>query len=401
MGNLPLSILVAACLLAVLPPVAHREARAVSVALPQSPVAKQPARAPRAKRPPAPKPVARRALRRVPVRRVPQRQLPVRATPVPVLPSPAPRLLPGVPVATPVPALSFSPQAAASAVLETALYTREGRVATLDDVVAASRLADVVFVGEYHDDPGAHAFERSLLEALMPLPGKSPPRPVALSLEMFDVDVQLVLTEYVQGLVREKDFLAAARPWGNYTSDYRPLVELARARRVPVVAANAPHRYVMRVGRYGVAGLDPLALDAKRWVPPSPWPQASVEYDDRFAAFAREALGLGAAGGHGTSVSARYMFEAQWLRDLTMAHTIATHLSGSPGALVVHVNGLFHSQSGQGTVEALRHYRPGVRPLTVAVVRGTRGVDFVPAQMAQLADFVVVSATAPSRPEAR
>jgi uncharacterized iron-regulated protein len=300
-----------------------------------------------------------------------------------------------------VPVLSFTPQVSASAPVDVALYTREGRLATLDDLVAATRMADVVFLGEYHDDPGAHALEKSLLVALMPLANQPPVRPVALSLEMFDVDVQLVLNEYTQGLVRERDFLAASRPWGNYANDYRPLVEFARARRVPVVATNAPHRYVMRVGRYGAAGLAPLTPEAKGWVPPSPWPEASVEYADRFGAFAREALGLGASGGHGASVSARYMFEAQWLRDITMARSIAAHLEKAPGALVLHVNGLFHSQSGQGTVEALRHYRPGVRPLTVAVVRGEGSTDFVRARMADLGDFVAVSSSVAPRTETR
>lgn len=401
MRHWPLRILIAASLLGAFSSATTGEAGAVSVILPQAPAPTQTRRSPRAKRSPTPKPVLRRSLRRVSVRRQSQRRSPLRSSPAPVRPAPSPLMLPGVPSATPVPALRFGPRAPVRSTGALALYTREGRLATLNDVVAASRLADVVFVGEYHDDPGAHVFEKALLEALMPLPSKPPARPLALSLEMFEVDVQLVLSEYTRGLVREKDFLAAARPWNNYTTDYRPLLELARARRVPVVAANAPHRYVMRVGRYGVAGLEPLTPEAKRWIPPSPWPQASVEYDDRFAAFAREALGLGADGSHTRSVSARYMFEAQWLRDLTMAQAIAAQLAEAPGALIVHVNGLFHSQSGQGTVEALRHCRPGVRPLTVAVVRGSRGLAFVPAKMTNLADFVVVSDAATAQNEKR
>lgn len=331
----------------------------------------------------APKPRAsvRPVGRRVPSRRGSVRRNVLRSVP---LPQPvASSAQPLAPVAAPVPG--------ASAPLDWGLYTREGRWATLDDVVAAARLADVIFVGEFHDDHGAHLFEKSLLMALMPVPGQSPPRPTALSLEMFDVDVQLALSEYLQGLVREKDFLAATRPWDNYSTDYRPLLEFARSRRVPVLAANAPHRYVIRVGRYGATGLDPLSSEAKSVLPPLPWPEASVAYDERFAAFAREALGLGAAGGHRASVSARYMFEAQWLRDITMASTIAKHLSAVPSGLVVHVTGLFHCQSAQGTVEALRHYRPGVRPLTIAVVRGEGDLRFVPSQMSQLGDFVVVS----------
>lgn len=385
------------------------------------------------------------------------------ASPAPDLPSPAPStpqasappvLAPIVPTLTPVPVLSLAPTpvpratevprppeptprstpkppAAGSSALPpgVALFTRDGRPAGLADVVAASRLADVVFLGEYHDDAAAHALERAVLEALAPLPNHRPGRPLTLSLEMFETDVQLVLDEYLKGLVRERDFLAAARPWKNYATDYRPLVELARERQLPVLAANAPHRYVMRVGRHGAPGLASLSEPARAFVPVMPWPTPSIEYTDRFEAFAREALAGPAettpvthsarkprdqrrgravkpppvsppagAHGHGGAQTVRLMFEAQWLRDTTMAQAIARHVSLRPGTLVVHVTGLFHSQGGQGTVEALRHYRPGIRPLTIAITRRAGPPEFVPGEMAQLGDFVAVT---PLKPGAR
>ncbi|MEB3223759.1 MAG: ChaN family lipoprotein [Candidatus Sericytochromatia bacterium] len=307
-----------------------------------------------------------------------------------------------------------------------ALFTRDGRPAGLADLVAASRLADVVFLGEFHDDPAAHALERAVLEALAPLPGRPPARPVALSLEMFETDVQAVLDEYLAGLIRERDFLAAARPWNNYRTDYRPLLELARERAMPVVAANAPHRYVMRVGRTGSAGLGALTPTARGLLAPLPWPTPSIEYVDRFAAFAAEAFAAPRAAApvthssraprerrrgraarpnptptpaqsHGAAPSVRLMFEAQWLRDTSMARSIALHLAARPGALVVHVNGLFHSQAGQGTVEALRHYRPGVRPLTLAITRRAGPPEFVAREMAGLGDFIAVTPQRPGR----
>jgi uncharacterized iron-regulated protein len=374
----------------------------------------------------------------------------------PVAPnSPLPLLMPGVPALTPVPVLSLAPRPSAmprvaeptpapprpaavrSALPATpllppgvALFTRDGRPAALADLVAATRLADVVFLGEYHDDPAAHALERAVLEAIAPMPGRPPARPVSLSLEMFETDVQPVLDEYLAGLIRERDFLAAARPWSNYQADYRPLVELARERAMPVVAANAPHRYVMRVGRTGSAGLSALTPAARGMLAPLPWPTPSIEYSDRFVAFATEALAgprsatgvtrssrsprdrrkgraarphpssapaHGAGHGHGAAQTVRLMFEAQWLRDATMARAIAQHLAARPGALVVHVNGLFHSQSGQGTVEALRHYRPGVRPLTVAITRRAGPPEFVAREMAALGDFIAVTPQRPAR----
>ena len=48
------------------------------------------------------------------------------------------------------------------------------------------------------------------------------PRSVALSLEFFQRDAQPILDEYLAGLITEKAFLAASRPWPRYQTDYRP-----------------------------------------------------------------------------------------------------------------------------------------------------------------------------------
>ncbi|MEB3329796.1 MAG: ChaN family lipoprotein [Candidatus Sericytochromatia bacterium] len=402
---------------------------------------------------------ARRQASPAPVRRtimVPQPPRASAATPAQPSPSASPRLLmPGVPALTPVPRLSLAPRprakprraapAARPASLRSpavrspaepglppgvALFTRDGRPAALADLMAATRLADVLFLGEHHDDAAAHALERAVLEALAPLPGRPSARSALLSLEMFETDVQPVLDEYLAGLIRERDFLAAARPWPNYKAAYRPLLELARERAMPVVAANAPHRYVMRVGRTGSEGLTALSAMARGWLAPLPWPTPSIAYSDRFTAFAMEALAgpvsatpaprsgrsprdrrqgraarpqptaapvHGADHRHGSAQTVPLMFEAQWLRDTTMARSIARHLETHPGALVVHVTGLFHSEGGQGTVEALQHYRPGVRTLTVAIARRAGPPAFVAREMAALGDFIAVTPQRASR----
>src|SRR5690349_6025894 len=66
----------------------------------------------------------------------------------------------------------------------------------LSDVTAAMASHDVTFFGEEHDDLVCHAMERTLLEELSKSQGKN----VALSLEMFDREAQLVVDEYLHGL---------------------------------------------------------------------------------------------------------------------------------------------------------------------------------------------------------
>ncbi len=65
------------------------------------------------------------------------------------------------------------------------------------------------------------------------------------------------------------------RPWPNYDTDYRPLVELAKAEGLPVICANAPRRYVSMAGRHGRAALETLPAASLRHLPPLPYLQPS------------------------------------------------------------------------------------------------------------------------------
>lgn len=254
-----------------------------------------------------------------------------------------------------------------------------GRPASLAGVVGAMARADVLVLGERHDDAAAHALERALWDAAL-----AAGRPAVLSLEMVETDAQTVLDEYLAGLIRESDWLAASRPWSNY-ADYRPLVEAAREHGAPVVAANAPGRYVSLVAREGMGALDSLGATALGWLPPDPAPASAP----LAAAFA-DAMG-GMAHGSGPSVDA--MLAAQNLRDATMAWRVAGALRQHPGALVVHVNGSFHSAGRLGVPEHLARLAPDAR---VVVVTMTPNAPETPTAD----DFVIQTAPDPSAPGA-
>ena len=83
--------------------------------------------------------------------------------------------------------------------------------------------ADVVFLGERHDDPGTHRMELALLQSIARRRSN-----VVLALEMFERDVQPILDQYLAGTVPEDVFLKASRPWPAYQTDYRPLIEFAK-----------------------------------------------------------------------------------------------------------------------------------------------------------------------------
>lgn len=298
--------------------------------------------------------------------------------------------------------LAQAPKSPGAPVESYRAYDASGKQVTLSDIIAAFSGADVALIGETHNDAIAHLLEADLLRGAHEshgLKAQGQARPVALSLEMFERDTQLVLDEYLAGQISEKHFLLSSRPWNNYATDYRPLVEYARERKLPVIAANAPARYVSRVSSLGPASLKELSKEAKAWLPPLPFHPASQTYAAKF----NQLMGLAAssthtpaqmpgAGPHG----ALHLLDAQNLRDATMASAITDHLKRQPHALIVHVNGKFHSEERLGVPEQIKLNHPKTRLLVVTIVRGEGFPAFDAGKLGRLGDYVIL--TDPSVP---
>lgn len=272
------------------------------------------------------------------------------------------------------------------------VYDRGGNVTSLLAVVARSVAGDVLLIGEEHDDMVGHRLEEMILETVMEEIGTDTSgRQVVLSLEMFERDVQYILDEYLADLISEEHFLRSARPWDHYEDRYRPLVELAKERAVPVVAANAPRRYVSRVTSEGPGSLVELSDEALRFLPPLPYPGPSDVYRaqwDSIMARATEEAGGDEERDYSVNPNA---IHSQALWDAAMAHAITRALTRRLDGFVVHVAGSFHVANGTGIPERIVDYRPGTELTTVVMTK----VDDVDAWRADehppLGDFVILT----------
>ena len=272
---------------------------------------------------------------------------------------------------------------AASAQTSFTVFDGTGRTSSADSIVATAADNDVVFLGEMHDDAVAHQLQLEIFKKIVEKYSGS--RTVILSLEMFERDVQTVLTEYLSGQISEQHFLLSSRPWPNYKTDYRPLVELAKERKIAVVAANAPRRYVNMVSRLGRESLLGLSPEAKSWLPPLPVPEPSKAYVDKFNAL---------MGGSPESIAAaKPIIFSQALWDASMAYRIAEALNSGKRPLVVHLNGAFHTEKRLGTVEYLAHYRKEARAMVVTMLYEENFGSFDAAKHQGLGDFVVLTDT--------
>tara|TARA_B100001123_G_scaffold373863_1_gene438749 strand:- start:700 stop:1788 length:1089 start_codon:yes stop_codon:yes gene_type:complete len=289
------------------------------------------------------------------------------------------------------------------------VFDSQGNPLTLHDLTAHIKNTDVTFLGETHTDVVAHYLEAILLEMTWD-------QSQTLSLEMFETDVQYVLDEYLAGLISEEHFIKSGRSWDNYGSDYRTMIEFSKKKGIPVLAANAPRRYVNMVRRLGEESLLSLSAGALRFLPPLPYATATQDYENKFRAImssyhsmvpkvsnTEEDINSEDEGPNNQLDKERItedsgmdeetfqkMLGAQNLWDASMAWSIASHLNKHPQSRILHVNGNFHTDYKLGIPEHLKNYLPDVTMLVVTIVPSYEFPYFSDA-MEGLGDFIIVT----------
>ena len=259
-------------------------------------------------------------------------------------------------------------------------------VVSVDHAADALQDYDVIFLGEWHDHAGNHLAEMALFRALH---ARAPL--LALSLEMFERDVQPVVDDYMAGRIGEDALRRRGRAWGNYAESYRPLVEYAKEHGLPVIAANVPGSVVRCVGIEGPAYLSRMPAD-KRGQAAAELHLADGPYKDKFMRFLEE------DGAHGQDANrteeekkeaAEKSFASQVTRDDTMAESIFLSLQKNPGRKVVHVTGAFHVEGALGTVERLRLRAPNLKIAVIVPIEAEHPeTPSVKAEDAKGANFV-------------
>jgi uncharacterized iron-regulated protein len=193
--------------------------------------------------------------------------------------------------------------------------------------------ADVVCVGEEHENPHDHYAELQVLAALLDRT-KMNGKQLALGVEMVDRTRQPILERYRQGEIDEPALLAQSEwqeRWGYDFSFYRPMFEHAKAHGLPLLGLNIPQEITSKVAR---KGLKSLSESEEKELP------ADIDlHDAEHRAWFREATQH-----HPPPTSDRdNLYTAQVLWDETMAETGARWLKGHvPGRQLVILAGNGH-----------------------------------------------------------
>ena len=232
------------------------------------------------------------------------------------------------------------------------LFRENGKKVKYEKLAEEAARADVVLFGELHNNPISHWLQIELTGDLFAARGSD----LVLGAEMFEADNQLIMDEYLGGIITQQKFEDEARLWPNYKTDYKPLVEFANNHRLRFVAANIPRRYANAVFNQGLQVLDSVSEEALRYMAPLP-----LEYDTSLNCY-NQLIHGSEMQGHGSINLA----DAQAIKDATMAHFILENWE--PGRVMLHFNGAYHSDHFESIYWWLKQARPELRILTISTV---------------------------------
>ncbi|MEI8136019.1 MAG: ChaN family lipoprotein [Bacteroidota bacterium] len=228
------------------------------------------------------------------------------------------------------------------------LFDSKGNKASYDQLLNEAKKVDIILFGELHDNPMCHWLQREITEDLFTDKKEN----IVLGAEMFEADDQIALNEYLTGKTSEKTMKEEVKLWNNFSTDYKPLLDIAKANKLKFVACNIPRRYANMVYSRGEKSLDSIDVEAKKWIAPYP-----IKYDSTLKCY-KEIFEN--AGGHG----GQNLPKSQAYKDATMAYFILKHWS--KGKTFIHYNGAYHSNNHQGIEWYLKQQNPNLKILVIS-----------------------------------
>lgn len=236
-----------------------------------------------------------------------------------------------------------------ASISENALNLPAQQQLTQADILQKLAQADVVYLGETHDNAKDHETQLEIIEKLYSFTKqgikKSSQSKIAISLEMFQRPYQSVINQYLAGEITAEQLVEQSeykRRWGFPWEYYAPIIEFAKKHQIPVLALNTPSEVTRKVSRQG---LESLNQEDWKYIPHiSEIRTDNQEYRQLF-----EKL----AGGHhqhlsGNSQKLDNFFTAQVLWDETMADAIANFVKINPDYQVIVLAGSGHIIYGYG-----------------------------------------------------
>ena len=245
---------------------------------------------------------------------------------------------------------------------------------SIADIAKAAEGFRFVFLGENHDQPEHHKMQAAIIEALV-----ANGRDVIVGFEMFTRPAQSSLNPWTLGWWSEDEFVEKSdwkKQWGLDYSLYKPIFDVVKSHRLPMVALNIPRDWVRAVGRGG-----PSAMPSES---NGEVPSLDLSNKDHRAVFDALMGGHPPMGNQGQNI-----YAAQVLWDTAMADSALKYLANHPTTsktVFVVIAGSGHVMYGQGINWRVRQ-RTGESGLTVVMAQSDKAISV----SRGLGDFVFVS----------
>jgi len=205
----------------------------------------------------------------------------------------------------------------------------------VSDVIDAVSGRRIVYVGEVHDVFAHHAVQLDIITGLYE---KDPS--IAIGMEMFQVPFQKSLDSFIQGTMGEREFLKESeyfKRWGFDYLLYKPILDFARTRKVPVIALNMKREITDMVSK---SGIDALPPEEKKAIP------ADLDFSDD--EYRSRLIKIFSFHEKSDEKNFDFFYQSQILWDETMSQSIDTYLTANPERRMVVLAGQGHLMYGSG-----------------------------------------------------
>ncbi len=250
-------------------------------------------------------------------------------------------------------------------------YNKKGKEVKFNKIVNDLASYDIILFGEHHNNSINHWLQLQLTKALYEKKKSN----LVLGAEMFERDNQSQLNDYLSGKLDEKILKDSMRLWNNFTTDYKPLVDFAKDKKLNFIATNIPRRYASIVAKKGLDSLNTVTSKEKNYMMKLP---VEVTLDTPGYPEMMEMMG-----DHAGSNAMNFV-AAQAVKDATMAESI--YNSWKKGQLLLHYHGDFHSKQYGGIYWYLKKSNPDLKIAVISVFESEDGKlslpkeDFIPTE---------------------
>jgi uncharacterized iron-regulated protein len=244
------------------------------------------------------------------------------------------------------------------------------------EIVTQLQTANVVYLGETHDRDADRQHQLAIIQALFKHNSR-----LAIGMEMFQRPAQPLLDRYLTGEITAAQLRQLSefdRRWGYEWASYAPILEFAKAHRLPLIALNTPTEITRKVARQGLESLTTTELE---YIPPiAEIDRSNAKYQQMILSSYRQHAGI-------VSISSRSFdrfYTAQLLWDETMAERVANFAKQNPDRQTIVIAGSSHIIYGYGIPDRVLR-RIGNPKFSQKTVLLNATPDL---QQSQVADFI-------------